>query len=243
MALLLDAVTSGSIAKIIVGSGTDIETFTVHKKLLCDSSTYFKAALNNGFRETKDQTITLDDENPGVFRTFVVWLYETKLNADMIDEGHETFEGHLFKLYVFADKRGIVDLANDTTTMLASYWISRRITLSEVAQVVPLILRHGKLYSLIIDSLLLEMRAGVAAMDFEGADIPKEVLIDLLSRIAIVPMGFRETCMCFQSICHYHCHSGQNVLSEEECIFRIQARDNVYDPDDVELRQKTWVWD
>ncbi|KAI4720286.1 hypothetical protein E4T48_03418 [Aureobasidium sp. EXF-10727] len=243
MALLLDAVTAGSIAKVIVGSGSDIETFTVHKKLLCDSSTYFKAALNNGFKETKDQTITLDDEDPEIFRTFVVWLYETKLNADMIYEGHESFQGHLFNLYVFADKRGIANLANDTTTMLASYWAHEWVSVSEVARVVPLISRSGKLYKLIIDSLLLEMRGGHDTGDLEDADIPKEILIDLLSRAFIVSVDFNKCRMCFQSICHFHCHGGQNVLSEEECILRIQAGDNVYEPDGVDLKQQAWIWD
>ncbi|CAD0113470.1 unnamed protein product, partial [Aureobasidium uvarum] len=233
---------TGPTAQIIVGSKPNIKTFTVHKELLCDSSTYFKAALNNGIVETKEQTITLDDEDPNIFTTFVLWLYESKLNTDVIYMGHETFQGHLFNLYVFADKRGIVNLANDTTTMLASCWLSEFVELSEVERVVPLISRSGKLYKLIMDNLLLEMRGGWGADDLKNIDLPKEMLIDLLSRITLSPAGFDTFNMCFQSICHYHFHGGQNVLSEEECVRRVEAGNNVFDPE-VDLRQKVWGWD
>ncbi|THW73878.1 hypothetical protein D6D17_10632, partial [Aureobasidium pullulans] len=115
--LLCDAL-SQPCAEIIVGTPDNSETFYLHKKLLCDSSSYFKAALNNGFAETTSQKITLDDEDSAVFRTFASWLYHPIIVLP--SEGTDIQEEYLLKLYLFADKRGIVNLANDTITMLAS---------------------------------------------------------------------------------------------------------------------------
>jgi hypothetical protein len=55
---------TGPFAEITVGAGSSAVVFNLPKKLLCESSTYFKAALNNGFAETATQKITLDDDDP-----------------------------------------------------------------------------------------------------------------------------------------------------------------------------------
>ncbi|TIA10752.1 hypothetical protein D6C83_08507 [Aureobasidium pullulans] len=72
-------------AEIVVGTPDNSETFYLHKKLLCDSSSYFKAALNNGFAETTSQKITLDDEDPAVFRIFASWLYHPIIRGLMYE--------------------------------------------------------------------------------------------------------------------------------------------------------------
>jgi hypothetical protein len=59
---------------ITVGKGDSAVVLNLPKELLCNSSTYFKAALNNGFLETMTQNITLDDD-PDVFSTYAVWLF------------------------------------------------------------------------------------------------------------------------------------------------------------------------
>jgi hypothetical protein len=98
--------------------------FTVQKALLCNSSPYFKAALNGPFIEGQTQTIDLDDEDPSIFRTYVAWLYQGRLNSQDIEEDlHDPrdFEIHIAELVVFADKRDIGELKNDAISMLLNY--------------------------------------------------------------------------------------------------------------------------
>ncbi|THY66746.1 hypothetical protein D6C95_10507 [Aureobasidium pullulans] len=135
-------------AEIVVGTPDNSETFYLHKKLLCDSSSYFKAALNNGFAETTSQKITLDDEDPAVFRTFASWLYHPIIVLP--PEGTDIQEEHLLKLYLFADKRGVVNLANDTITMLASCWANCRVVKSKTNWIFSEILASSKLYDLVL---------------------------------------------------------------------------------------------
>jgi hypothetical protein len=239
--LLRDAIT-GPTAHIIVGSGASIKTFSIHKKLLCDSSTYFKAALNNGFAETQEQTITLDDEDAAVFRTFALWLYEGGLNKKTLP--HEKISGrlvkHLFNLYVFADKRGIGNLANDTVTMLASYWTRNNINLTEVECEVLVILRNSTLYELVLDNLALELREDEMDYDLLAAsDLPKEFLIDFLRQISQLCGAFTGNLKCLQAVCHYHCHKGQGTLGKEECIRNTEAGRSTY-YEHPNLKQKYW---
>ncbi|THY70307.1 hypothetical protein D6C93_10538, partial [Aureobasidium pullulans] len=153
----------GPTAQIIVGPPGSTQTFNIHKKLLCDSSAYFKAALNNGFAETTSQKIALDDEDPNIFHIFASWLYHPIIVLPSEDQEEE----HLLKLYLFADKRGIVNLANDTITMLASFWAGCRVLIfSEI-------LASSGLYDLILDNMFLELRLGISdTNELLQADLP-----------------------------------------------------------------------
>lgn len=93
-----------------VDVGPEPVRFAIHKGLLCSRSEFFRAALTGNFQEAEDQVVTLDDEDPEIFRRFNAWLY-----TDMVAEGAElqvTFLRALFDLYVFAEKRIIPDLQN-----------------------------------------------------------------------------------------------------------------------------------
>jgi len=205
--------------------------FNIHKKLLCDSSSYFEAALNNGFAETLNQTIKLDDEEPAIIRTFFLWLYGGRLSLDMLRRdlwGDRVIE-HMFKLYIFADKRGVINLANDTITMLTSYWSEAQVLLSETTWVVLHISRKSKLYELILDNLVLELRSEELDNDrLEAVDLSKEFWSDLLLRSNQLPEHFRGRNKCFQAVCHYHCHDVEGAISQEDCIHRIEAGYNIY---------------
>ncbi|KAI4720808.1 hypothetical protein E4T48_02922 [Aureobasidium sp. EXF-10727] len=111
-------------ATIKVGRGPHAGVFTVQKALLCNSSTYFEAALNGPFIEGQTQTINLDDEDPTIFRTYVAWLYQGQLNSQDIEralEDPQDFGQHIAELIVFADKRVVRELKNDAISMLLSY--------------------------------------------------------------------------------------------------------------------------
>ncbi|KEQ74064.1 hypothetical protein M436DRAFT_44896 [Aureobasidium namibiae CBS 147.97] len=228
------AAVAGPTAKVVVGSGANAKPFYVHKQLLCDSSTYFTTALNDGFAETKHQTIKLDDEDPDIFLTYVLWLYGGKLSREALpsDQTEGPFENHLFKLYVFADKRGVKNLANNTITMLAAHWVQKCVTMSEVAWVVLLLSPNDKLYELIQDHLILELREEILDEPkhlLAAMDLPKEFLFNLLRRSGKLGKQFERAHHCFEAVCHYHCHQGPGIVSREDCILSIEAGDNIYD--------------
>jgi hypothetical protein len=189
----------------------------------------------------------LDDEEPDTLSTFVLWLYDRKLSKATLpcDDDDSAVEKYLFRLYVFADKRDIGNLANDTITMLPAWWTETKIDLGAVSWVILLISRSSKLYDLILDNSVLDLRSRNLGRHRLGAlELPQEFLVDLLIRSEELSDVFRGGDKCYQAMCHYHCHVGQGIMSEEDCIRNIEAGWNTYHNIKA-LEQRGWegaVW-
>lgn len=158
--------------------------------------------------------------------------------------GGRSAEGHMLELYVFADKRGIPDLANDTITMLASRWAVEPVDSNNIGWLFSFISRSSKLYQLIVDKLVLEFRNDSEELESRlvNGDLPSIALVDLLLRSHSITENFNKSQECFESVCHYHLHGQQGGMSEEDCIRRIEDGINVWD-DDIDREQHTWDWD
>ncbi|THW55651.1 hypothetical protein D6D20_09330 [Aureobasidium pullulans] len=91
-----------------------VETFKISKVLLCESSSYFHAALNGGFMEAKTNRILLD-ERLELFEIFHTWLYKNDLDfLELEAELKEPMEVQTayVELYCFADRRGVMALGD-----------------------------------------------------------------------------------------------------------------------------------
>ncbi|THY82033.1 hypothetical protein D6C92_10170 [Aureobasidium pullulans] len=171
---------AGPFAEITVGEEEFAVVFNLPRELLCQTSTYFKAALNNGFNETTTQKIYLDEEDPDVFRTYAAWLFEHEIDQESLENDTEA---RLFEVYILADRFGIQGLANDAVTCIASRWTSAPVDYQRCSENF--------------------WESG----DFE--DYPSEVLLDLLKREHAYDVSFKWFDACMQSICRYHVHNGQ----------------------------------
>jgi hypothetical protein len=197
------------------------------------------------FSKRKSQIIELEDEEPAVILTFVFWLYEGKLNKETLpeDETSGELEEYLFKLYVFADKRGVKNLASDTITMLAAYWTENHVTLSEVVGVIPLISRESELYDLLLDILTIDLRDDEMDVPetrrLDVLSLPKVFLLDLLLKGYKLSQNFQDWENCFRAVCRYHWHEGRGVMSEEDCVRNIEDGWNIYHELD-DLSQVFW---
>ena len=58
--------------------GKDKRPFHVHRSLLRETSSFFKAALEGDFRESSEQKMDLPEEDEGSFDVFVQWLYDRR---------------------------------------------------------------------------------------------------------------------------------------------------------------------
>lgn len=90
--------------------GPDHVQFGIHKALLCQRSSYFKGALTGRFKEAREGTVTLEDEDPEVFSRFNTWLYTGSCIRD--DDDATLAMAPAFQLWLFAEKRMIADLQN-----------------------------------------------------------------------------------------------------------------------------------
>ncbi|THX23310.1 hypothetical protein D6C76_08769 [Aureobasidium pullulans] len=205
---------TGPFAEITVGTGDAAVVFNLPKVLLCNSSTYFKAALNNGFSETATQSISLDDESPEVFRTYAAWLFEHEICQNV--EQLACFESHMFQVYIFADKRGIIGLPNDVVTKLCSFWCDQNIGMGVTTEYLPQLSSSCTLYQMTLDSMILELRASDKDND-DGSFFS-----------------------CFNSICYYHVHEDGD--EKKACIKKTEAGCNVSQYYNSSLTQVVWKW-
>lgn len=93
--------------------------FNVHKRQLCDASSFFRAAFDGKFRE-RAGSMELLDEKEKVFEIFVQWVYQRKLDVSWPKEIEECMVMHqqYIQLYILADKYNIDSLMNQTMSAL-----------------------------------------------------------------------------------------------------------------------------
>lgn len=91
--------------------------FQVHLPVLCDASPAFNAAFRGEFLEASSRSIDLPEDDPEAFERLVQWLYTKSYDilpsAEEYSDDDKMIFMRLAKLYVAADKYGIVRLKND----------------------------------------------------------------------------------------------------------------------------------
>jgi BTB/POZ domain len=100
---------------VTIKVGLQEQTFSVHKPLLTETSTFFKAALDGNFKEAAENEVKLLEEAGEVFEQFFRWLY-----FGFLTEGPPTNDVKLctakmkmvVDLFVLGDKIGCTALRN-----------------------------------------------------------------------------------------------------------------------------------
>jgi len=91
--------------------------FQVHLGILCDASPVFNAAFHGGFSEGLKRSMNLPEDDPEAFELLVQWLYLKTYNIpQFVGKPHDDDQigfMHLARLYVAADKYGIIGLMKD----------------------------------------------------------------------------------------------------------------------------------
>jgi BTB/POZ domain len=89
--------------------GEDGEAFSVHKKLLCSQSEYFRACFQRNFAESNSGSIELRQNLAHAVATFLSWLYTDRISLTQNDMRTPD----LVNLYAFADMIICGDYHND----------------------------------------------------------------------------------------------------------------------------------
>lgn len=63
----------GPIVAITVGASK--EPFHVHESIICNSSLFFKTAMSGSWKESKEHTFKLPEDDPEIFALYLHWLY------------------------------------------------------------------------------------------------------------------------------------------------------------------------
>ncbi len=96
-----------------VGTGTEETAFQVHEDLLCQHSSFFKAAFTSQWKRNTERKIRLPEDDPDTFEEFIQWLYTQNYELDKEPEEGIDWMSKSAVLYVLADKYDVVPLKND----------------------------------------------------------------------------------------------------------------------------------
>lgn len=94
------------------------QPFTLHKDILCNQSSFFQAAFNGRFAESRKRSLKLPDLNVEDFKRYIHWAYSGEVVVvDSEDGGEEDDKGAkermlLARLYVVGDQLGETLLRN-----------------------------------------------------------------------------------------------------------------------------------
>ncbi|KAF2197419.1 hypothetical protein GQ43DRAFT_424653 [Delitschia confertaspora ATCC 74209] len=92
--------------------------FRLHRSLLTQHSSYFRAALTGPFLESVTQTIELPDLHVNIFSLFVTWLYTGSITPVPFKDGKPAYY-ILLNLYILADRLCTEGLRNSVVDLVA----------------------------------------------------------------------------------------------------------------------------
>ena len=102
---------TGDVATVFIGK--DKTRFVVHAKLLISCSPFFEKALRGEFQD-KTMTVTLPEDEPDTFATFLRWLYSDTID---VSEQKNPFT-RVVRLWVLADRLQIPTLKNKAMRLI-----------------------------------------------------------------------------------------------------------------------------
>ena len=93
-----------------VGSQDATTIWHLPKALLSHQSPFFAAALNGSFAEAKWKSVTMPDDDPDVFKTWIQWLFVAEISCES--------DFVLVKAWILGDKLGCLEFQNRVMTNL-----------------------------------------------------------------------------------------------------------------------------
>lgn len=97
------------------------QTFKAHRAILATQSSYFKNMLSHQMTEAAEQSVTMDDVDPEIFRYLLYFLYTGQCgNKETKTEGDKKEEALYCQLLMAADRFGVGRLATVCVDRLCS---------------------------------------------------------------------------------------------------------------------------
>ncbi|KAF3927928.1 hypothetical protein ABW20_dc0107609 [Dactylellina cionopaga] len=105
-------------ADIAVFAGTEKQCFKLHRAVITHSSGYFKAACKACFEEGQNREVHLEEIEPDVFESIVIWMYGGEYKLDKASYKSAV----IFSVYAAADYLQIPKMREDILNALAAFW-------------------------------------------------------------------------------------------------------------------------
>lgn len=176
---------------ITVLVGHDEKPCAIHPSAFTARSTFFRAAVEGGFREAKDKVIRLPEVDEDIWATYFHWIYSGEvvpLDEEQIehDESGVECRNRLINLYILADVVDDMALRNEVVDQFqANFDKTNEWTCDNIVLLLDSTTKKSKLRSLMVDYALctrsdtadfLESNCDAVPLSFQN-----EILVKLLS--------------------------------------------------------------
>lgn len=215
---------------VLVEVGPKKQKFTIHKGLLCAYSSYFKAALQGGFKEADEQTITLPEDDAKVFEHFQLWIYTGAFMEAQETKKEEKWD-IIISLYLFAEARGIPELQNlAIDTYMYNVAALKQVPTRKFRQIYDNTMASSPLRRL-TTRLTVQFVEPSWFLDASEKYWSREILLEVVKGLVEEKgkMGREEALAQFISHrCDYHVHAegesrcNENVMSKITCTLRLE---------------------
>jgi len=165
--------------------GPEAQQFTVHADRLTKMSEYFRTALQGEWKEAKDDTFTLAEENAPVFGFFLDWLYDPHLDYTRNDDSFR----FLIEAYLLGERRGVRAFRNVIMSEINKCWPQNAFScLGIYTLVFTETTVDSKLRQLIIDHVVWEgkledLHAGAEKGEVMHPELAMALYAGLLERV------------------------------------------------------------
>jgi hypothetical protein len=195
--------------------------FSVHEKLICASSDFFRNAMARDWKESKQRSIHLKDDDADTFELYLHWLYRGTLPVRINEPGLVGNSEYLqmAKAYVLGDKLQdgdfkdvIIDAIIDKCKSIASdghKWSPVGPVLRCIYDNTP---TSSKARRLLVD-IYVHNGSGDWLSDWvKQDDIPKDFLLDIAMAFLNKKEKNEESPTHKSSTCAYHQHGLEETL-------------------------------
>lgn len=198
-----------TVVRVRIGKDDTTRIFELHRGVLCFYSGYFQSALNGSFVEAQKGEVTLETEDPDIFKLFHYWIYTKRFTSDTGTKDQTALSWQtLFNLWVFGDAHQIPLFQNTAADILVKKALEDHgVPTGYIPFVYENTLKTSKLRLLVMDLVGRYADAEKAVDDCFAAALSTEQLLDLLTVVWQKGEAGRELSeLAKQDMCQYHVH-------------------------------------
>ena len=195
-------------------------TFAVHEKLICASSEFFKKIMSRDWKESKQRSIQLEDDDPDTFQLYLHWLYRGTLPVRTDGPGRIANSEYLqlAMAYVLGDKLQDGDFQDITIDAMidkckspasdGAKWFPVGSVIQCIYDNTP---ESSKARRLLVDIYVHNGCSGWLRDSMKPDEIPKDFLFEIA--IAFLDTRTNEVNpVAKSSTCEYHQHGPERAL-------------------------------
>lgn len=198
---------------ITVLVGPEEKAYILHTSVLTAQSTFFRAAVEGGFKESKEKVIRLPEIDTESWSTYLQWIYSNEvvvLNPEEIDnDGYGVKRrNRLITLYLLADAVDDLTLRNKIVDEYVKVFKSTRLWECEnISVLLNSVSESNKFRELILDFILRSSPDSAAYLQEISDQLPKSFLLEVATTLLTMALDLRNMRMPTKTpACEYHEH-------------------------------------